>query len=181
MAESAQVNPNITAVPDSWHPASALDELSKLAAGAETIVEIGTWLGHSAIALAKRAAGHVYCVDHWRGSHSGTGTVDDPLALYIRFLERIDDENLCSEIVPLYGESGVVWKLFEHKPIDVLYIDGDHRYDAVMADLHYWAPLVRAGGIICGDDYGEVKRAVLEYFTGRKIDVLAKRIWTVQA
>ena len=34
------------------------------------------------------------------------------------------------------------------RPLDVLFIDGDHSYDGVRRDFELYAPLVRAGGII---------------------------------
>ena len=33
---------------------------------------------------------------------------------------------------------------------DLIYIDGDHTYSGVMADLHAWYGKVRRGGILCG-------------------------------
>lgn len=40
---------------------------------------------------------------------------------------------------------------------DVLYIDADHTYDAVKADIDAWWPKVRPGGILCGHDYMRYK------------------------
>ena len=37
--------------------------------------------------------------------------------------------------------------------LDFVFIDGNHRRDYVLADLHAWSPKVRAGGIVSGDDY----------------------------
>jgi hypothetical protein len=37
---------------------------------------------------------------------------------------------------------------------DFVYIDGNHYEEYVRADLEAWAPKVRLGGIIAGDDYG---------------------------
>jgi predicted O-methyltransferase YrrM len=34
------------------------------------------------------------------------------------------------------------------RPVDVLFIDGDHTYDGVRSDFEMYAPLVRSGGII---------------------------------
>jgi hypothetical protein len=39
--------------------------------------------------------------------------------------------------------------------LDWVYIDGDHNYEAVTADLRTAARLVRPGGYITGDDYRE--------------------------
>jgi hypothetical protein len=38
--------------------------------------------------------------------------------------------------------------------LDWVYIDGDHTYEHVLADLRYYATKVRPGGLITGDDYG---------------------------
>jgi predicted O-methyltransferase YrrM len=40
------------------------------------------------------------------------------------------------------------------EPIDYLYIDADHRYESVRADLELWTRCVKSGGVILGDDYG---------------------------
>ena len=41
----------------------------------------------------------------------------------------------------------------EDGSLDFVYIDGDHRFDAVILDLVLWAPKVRPGGIVAGHDY----------------------------
>jgi len=49
--------------------------------------------------------------------------------------------------------------------IDFLLIDGDHRYDAVLADYRFWSLLVRVGGCIAFHDYcsqAGVRKAVSE-------------------
>lgn len=43
-------------------------------------------------------------------------------------------------------------------PVDIVYLDGDHRYEAVLNDLRHWMPQIRPGGFICGHDYGFAKR-----------------------
>ena len=37
---------------------------------------------------------------------------------------------------------------------DLIYLDGDHTYDVVMADLETYAPLIRPGGYLVMDDAG---------------------------
>lgn len=54
------------------------------------------------------------------------------------------------------------------EPIDFVYIDGDHIYESVLADLEGVWPLMVPGGWICGHDYCEifehgVPRAVAEF------------------
>lgn len=60
--------------------------------------------------------------------------------------------------------------------IDLVFIDGDHRYQAVYDDLRSWWPKIRPGGVLAGDDYEmpEVRLAVNNYFTqmGQKVLLL---------
>jgi predicted O-methyltransferase YrrM len=174
-------NPNITNPPNGWHPDAMLLALADLARGKQTIVEVGTWLGHSALAMAGTCAGKVYCVDHWRGSASGTGEVDDPLTFYESFLDHMRMADHGDRIVPLYGESVRIAHLFDHKLIDLLYIDGDHRRSAVVSDIETWSPHVIPGGLICGDDFGEVQAAVYDCFEPVQVAVINGRLWKVQA
>lgn len=44
---------------------------------------------------------------------------------------------------------------FEDNSIDVVYIDGAHDYDDVIADMESWYQKVKTGGILCGHDYIE--------------------------
>ena len=71
---------------------------------------------------------------------------------------------------------------------DLIFIDGDHTYDAVKADLAAWWPKLKIGGIFCGDDYvwPDVKRAVDEFASahGRVVKFAVKAgtnypIWTI--
>jgi hypothetical protein len=44
-------------------------------------------------------------------------------------------------------------KQFEDGYFDFVYIDADHTYDGITADLEAWYPKVRKGGMIAGHDY----------------------------
>jgi predicted O-methyltransferase YrrM len=41
---------------------------------------------------------------------------------------------------------------FPDEWFDAVFVDGDHRYEAVLQDLRAWWPKVRGGGAILGDD-----------------------------
>lgn len=55
---------------------------------------------------------------------------------------------------------------FEDGSLDCVFIDGDHRYDAVLQDLRAWFPKVKPGCLILGDDYymEDVSVAVERFF-----------------
>ena len=64
--------------------------------------------------------------------------------------------------------------------LDLVFIDGDHSYEAVLKDLELFYKKIRIGGMIVGDDYMSchpgTKRAVDEFVKNNnlKINFLAK-------
>jgi predicted O-methyltransferase YrrM len=45
-----------------------------------------------------------------------------------------------------------VSRLLAGRPIDFLFIDGDHGYEGVKRDFELWSPLVRSGGLVALHD-----------------------------
>ncbi|CAA6693607.1 MULTISPECIES: CmcI family methyltransferase [unclassified Lentimonas] len=69
-----------------------------------------------------------------------------------------------------------VKRLLGGKPIDLLFIDGDHSYEGAMADYNAYSPLVRKGGWIAFHDIvPQARKADGSYVNGFEIDV--DRIW----
>jgi hypothetical protein len=117
--------------------------LTRLASEVEEgcIVEIGSWRGMSTIALAKGARVPVYAIEPHEefvgvlGGHFGPA---DRLAFFENLLaagvvERVRLVNLSSEVV------APGWNL----PVGLLWVDGDHRYEAVKRDFECWKPHLR--------------------------------------
>ncbi len=112
--------------------------------GSGALVEIGSFKGKSAAALAlgsKRAKREkVFCID----PHSG-GTKE----IFLRNLAKI---GVVDYVVPLVATSEEAAKTFASK-IRVLFIDGNHEYASVRADILLWKDRVIDGGIIGFHDY----------------------------
>ena len=121
------------------------------------VVELGSWLGASAIAMARsvrRWGGTVTCVDTWAGELNDDGGSDGgKTPLMIHSCARSMVEAGVSASVRLIPAMTVDAALYWHGPIDFLYIDADHSHDGVTTDLYSWVPHVRPGGLIAGDDY----------------------------
>jgi len=85
--------------------------------------------------------------------------------------------------------SDMAVKVIDNQSLDLVFIDALHDYDNVKADIESWKPKVRNGGILCGDDYGQihcegVKEAVDEVF-GNNIELIPVgrkecKIWVVR-
>lgn len=59
---------------------------------------------------------------------------------------------------------------FDNDSLDFVYIDGDHSYEATLADLDAWYFKVKPGGIIAGDDYIRSHRDKKHYDVIRAVD-----------
>lgn len=128
-----------------------------------TMVEIGSYAGSSASVFAS-LVGKLYCVDSW--------TPYDPLdpasdAVGLLEAEKTFDQVVLahSNVVKLKMTSLQAAALFPDRSLDAVYIDGDHRYESVLADLKAWLPKIRMSGVIAGHDYGNspgVRKAVDE-------------------
>ena len=69
----------------------------------------------------------------------------------------------------IVGDSVKSAEQFKDKSLDFVYIDANHLYESVKADILAWLPKIKSGGIIGGHDYDysirpSVKEAVDEIF-----------------
>lgn len=71
---------------------------------------------------------------------------------------------------------------FAAESFDWVYIDGDHSYEAVLADLNAYLRVVRTGGFLAGDDLNwnpendcPVKRAVDEFIASGAVELVTAR------
>ena len=116
-------------------------------------VELGTWLGASAVPVARairRWGGTLTCIDTWGGDvHETTAKSPWMLVSCARYLVEAG-VNANVRLIPATTREAAQWWTGS---IDYLYIDADHGEAAVADDLARWAPFVRRGGVIAGDDY----------------------------
>lgn len=125
----------------------------------QPIVEVGAWLGKSAVYLAEelRLRGKtnvIYCVDTWEGDDSlieEVARVGGPEKLFQAFLKNTAPYR--GTIVPVRMASEQAAKLFRFNSLAAVFLDGAHDYDSVCTDLHQWYPRVQKGGLIAGHDY----------------------------
>ena len=166
-----------------------LAALGELALGRHAVAEIGCWKGLSTKVLSACVDGTVYAVDHWQGTPGERGSFHKeavklgPKGLLEVFRRNLSSEITAGRVVPVMAESGaavdIVRAALEGRPLDMVFIDADHTYEAVKRDIQLWSPLIAPGGLISGHDYGEewpgVKRAVDELLP--KVKVAHRRVW----
>lgn len=138
-----------------------------------TIVEVGSWYGKSAVYLARRSIEsrrhhRIVCVDTWKG------TPGNPCADHVAqrggsiledFRRNLRVADVQDVVWPLERPSLEAAPMFEDRSLDFVFLDADHAYEAVLADINAWLPKLKPGGVLAGHDFDRpetVQRAVLE-------------------
>lgn len=143
---------------------------SSLAQGA-TYLEIGSHLGGSMLSVAYGAESIQRCIT--------LKAIDKNFpkeflvnTRHINYLELIESVSELAE------------EQISNNSIDLLFIDGDHRYKFVEMDINNYWPKLKPGGVLLGHDYKRmdgVREAVNERFGKEKISLLTNSdIWKVQ-
>lgn len=141
-----------------------------------TVVEIGSFTGKSSCFLASglAAGARLACIDTWRNDAM---PYDAPVDVMDSFLENTDPFR--DRIDPLRGTSVGVARTWD-RPIDLLFIDGDHSYEGCSADIATWLPFLRWDGSIAFHDstVPGVRRAILESFPQSRTS-RSFQIWSI--
>ena len=119
-------------------------------------VEVGTWCGWTAIALAL-GGGLVVCVDPFTGADDQTQARAAQLggSTLDRFIANVFASGVVERVLTLVGCSPAVARLFPDCCLDLVFLDGNHGADAVRADVRAWSRALRVGGVLCGHDWGQ--------------------------
>jgi len=118
-----------------WHYYHALNVLAKQT-NPKLLVELGTKTGTGAL--------------HFRfGSPTAKIiTVDIERPIHPRFTAKMDEK----EIQAVICDSTKYAEQVENGTVDILFIDANHIYKSLMADITAWIPKMAPGGIVLIDD-----------------------------
>lgn len=174
--------------------------LRKFGDGPIKMAEVGVARGELAVELLTRNKPRIkayYAVDLWgklppppswastgdfmakRSSEEHEAIYRDALAALAPFRDRVDVRRMLSTEAATYilGRVGLFG-------LDCIFIDADHSYEGVRADLRAYWPLLRRRGLFCGHDYDHrrfkgVKKAVDEFAqqTEHRVQTAKGHIW----
>lgn len=132
------------------------------------IVELGSYKGKSTAYLARGAIiGHgapVFAVDAWSEEVSAWRNrvlSRLPSATYREFLAQLDKAGVRDHVSAIQSLTALAADIWEHHYaeehlVGLLYIDGDHHFDAVLADYRAWRPHLADDALVVFDDYDQV-------------------------
>ena len=133
------------------------------------ILEVGSWAGRSAVLWASalkefnNGNGLIFAIDPFlRYMHSQIREKNDTYDLMDKAVKNDDIIHLFFHNIKAAGyedtvrfiraKSQEILPLLKADLFNLIYVDGDHTYEHVLKDLKNSAPLVKDGGILCGDD-----------------------------
>ncbi len=144
--------------------------------------EVGVWQGHVAGCLLRELPGLVlWLIDPWSPYEGNDWTgAQTPQAF-----ERARSQALWRtahaagrrRVLPVPSREAA--GLIGARSLDFVFIDANHRYESVAADLALWWPNVKPRGLLAGHDYDPrgdrpglgVRRAVDQFAAARKRSV----------
>jgi hypothetical protein len=150
-------------------------------------VEIGVAGGHSALRFLEYGVAFLWLVDPWKAypeyleSNPTEGYYD---RVYKEAMDRLSPH--AGKHAHLRMTSAEA-REYIPGPVDFVWVDGNHRYEFVKADLEAYWPLIREGGVLCGHDYTDndttcqVARAVNEFAAANDLPLeLAPPSWVIR-
>ena len=129
-------------------------------APAGRVVEIGSFRGRSAIVLAGAGVDEVVCIDPHAGSDRGPQEIaadaDRGEADVQTFRANLERAGVSGQIRHVRAFSAAALDAVEGE-LDVLFVDGAHRFGPARADLARWGARVRPGGrMLVHDSFSSV-------------------------
>jgi cephalosporin hydroxylase len=136
-----------------------------------TVVEIGAFLGRSLSFVAPvcwQNHNRLFAIDPWEWDllhasikHALGGVHRD---LFLAFRRNMEDLGHWKRLDAIRATSVQAAEQFPDTSVDLIFIDGDHDRDAVVADIEAWRPKMKAGGKMMGHDWHlpSVRQPVLD-------------------
>jgi hypothetical protein len=152
----------------------------------EKAIEIGVRDGSNAEKMLKGGVKELVLVDPYSPytvwGFRGTEAFEDRIEI-TQEQQNAYRKEMLNRVAP-YGDrisilnitSEQAARVFPDNTFDYIYIDGNHKYEAVKKDLEAWYPKVKKGGIFAGHDFTKphlgVAKAVKEFALKHKLEVL---------
>jgi hypothetical protein len=135
-------------------------------AGFSPIVEFGTFTGRTAYNLALNTPDKIYTVDIGKNVDARSNIAGIRYPQYKPGEVFVDDPEMKGRIELIIGDSRSVDFSHLYGTVGMVIVDGGHSYEVAISDTRMALRMIRAGGIVVWDDYGNdwpgVKSAVDE-------------------
>lgn len=153
----------------------------------DIFVEVGSWQGRSISYIAQRIKSlnkdiKIFAIDTFKGQDDDDTHQEMVKNLGGSTLEifnfNLKSLGLQDIVTAIELDSIEASKTFENNSINAIFIDGDHRAEAVAKDLNAWYPKIKKEGVFCGHDYTwdsvkeEVHKFIIPKAKAKEVDFL---------
>lgn len=132
----------------------------------EVIVDLGVDWGYSSFSFAISRIGHVYGIDNFVGDdYVG---IDEGRQKYQFVMMKREKLHLKDNLTIIEGDFTEVAKTWDKK-INILHIDGDHKYESIKNDFETWSKFLDDNGVVlfhdtCVEEYEGREYGVKKFF-----------------
>lgn len=139
-----------------WMSQPELQWLAEQAHERYLLCELGSYFGRSTRALADNSSGIVWAIDRWARMDymPNTAIGQDGEDIWREFNLNLGDHLNTGRVRAIRIDHKDVhpFALPHLRKLDMVFIDGDHEYEAVCRDIREWRPRLAPGGLLCGHD-----------------------------
>ena len=173
-----------------WMTRPELEWLYEKSKQMESVVAIGNFVGRSTFALCSGCNGgngKVYAIDPFVFGGDWSKFVNPAIGykagddFFPDFLKNVGHFPNLTAVKKTSVEAAALEAI--PPEVDMVFIDGDHAYEAVMEDLKTWTH--RAKKLICGHDlddplYPGVRQAIYEFFGADRVVAGPGSLWSIK-
>ena len=144
-------------------------------------VEIGAYSGEGTVVIAKHFK-EVMAVDPWLNGYDINDAASQQCPMKFVFEAFQERTTPLGNVSYSRGKSLDALEFVKDGGLDFIYIDGDHRYEGVLADLNGWKAKLRAGGVMAGHDWSfkSVQQALVEVFKDKEAVLFQGDSWAIK-
>lgn len=137
-------------------------------------IEIGTCRAESTAYFLEKCPNIdlLTTIDPYKGYQDWNGEITQETVERFMEVAKKNLKQYGKRVKMLREESVNAAGTFKDESVDFIFVDGDHSYDATLADCEAYYQKLKKGGIFCGHDYQtieSVKRSVDDFRNKHKI------------
>lgn len=152
------------------------------------VIEIGSYAGESAeIFLKSGKVSTIFCIDPWENGYDNSD--ESSFKAPMDFVESIFDEKtkpFGEKVIKLKMPAEQAYSLIDNDLADLVYLDGEHSYEANEKYLNLYNQKLKNNGYMCGHDWGfgelgktghSQTEAIRLFFGSEPIEVFPDNSW----
>jgi len=131
-------------------------------------IEIGTCRAESTAYLLEKCPNvdRIFTIDPYKGYDDWNGEITQETVDRFMKIAKTNLKPYKDRVRMIRETSGDAVNNFTDTLVDFIFVDGDHSYEATLADCESYYPFLKKGGIFCGHDYSSIEavhRAVSDF------------------